>query len=275
MRRKRWYVALLLCWASLLSARELTLAVEPFLTPRSLVAAFQPLRDAISEQSGHQVVLVTARNYDEYLARLLRGGYDFAIIGSHSALLAVERAGYIPLLKAAGGLKAILLVKQGAAIKQMSDLNGQSIAFPNALTMTAMLGRDMFRQAGMIDGRDVTFRYNEFQNSAAMALLRGDVSAALISDLALLPMTAEIKQSVTVLSESSVVPSLVLLAHHQIPALERDRVTQAVVRFTMNTPPEQNFLVRIGINFNRPFTDQDKKVLQPYVEALKRRQGIQ
>ncbi|MBB5017074.1 phosphonate transport system substrate-binding protein [Chitinivorax tropicus] len=270
MRHKGWYVAWLLFWSGLSPAGELTLAVEPFLTPRSLVAAFQPLRDSLSEQINQPVVLVTAKNYEEYLNRLLRGEFDLAIVGPHSGLMVVERAGYIPLLRAAGGLKAVLLVRRDASIQTPRDLVGQTVSFPHAMTITAMLGQELLEQAGLEDVRDLTLRYNEFQNTAAMMLLRKEVAAALVSDLALLPMSDEIKQGVRVLASSKQVPPMVLLANKQLDVETRTRIGQAVIHFEMQEAGRDHFLSRIGINFNHPFTDQDRKALLPYVEKLER-----
>lgn len=263
-----WCLSCLL--SAVLQARELSFAVEPFLTPRSLISAFQPMRDYVGAQTGNKVVLVTAKNYDDYLDRLFKGEFDLAIIGPHSALLAAQRAGYVPLLKAEGALHAVVLVRKDSPYQRLTDLKGQLVAFPDALTVTSMLGGELFKQAGLVQGHDITFRHNDYHNTAAMMLLRDEAAAAVVADSALLPMSPEIRAGIRVLAESKGVPQMVLLAHPSLSADERRGVAEAVAGFDQSRPPAHNFLALIGISMTRPLSDADIKQVAPYVEALKR-----
>lgn len=257
----------LLLFCTRVPANELTLAVEPFLSARTLVTAFQPFSSFLSDKSGQKVLTVTAPNYDQYMQRLLRGEFDIAIIGPHSAQLAVDRAGYLAVLQGEGSLRAILIVSKSSQYHKPSDLKGQLIALPDHLTLTSMLGMEFFRST---DSQviNVRYRYNDFHNTAAMMMLNGEAAAAVIADSALLPMAPDIRNNIRILAESKPVPQMVLLMHARIPAALREKLMQATHEFMRTTDPKRNLLARVGLANGKPLEDSGRSLLAPYVDEL-------
>lgn len=272
--RSRWLPLLLLLLAcqAARAADELTLAIEPFLSARALVGAFQPFCNHLSNRTETKVVPITAPNYDQYAQRLLNQEFDIAIIGPHTALLAAQRANYLPLLKGEGFLKALLIVDKNSAYQKPADLKAQTIALPDHLTMTSMLGTEFFRPADAAP-IDVHFRYNDFHNTAALMMLRGEAAAAVVADSALLPMSMEIRENIRIIAESKQVPQMVILIHSRIPVKLRSKLLDAMHDYIKITALQKNFLARVGFSAAKPLTDQDNRQLAPYVEELKRRLG--
>mgnify|MGYP000098867940 FL=1 len=272
--RSRWLSMLLLLLACQVAraADELTLAIEPFLSARALVGAFQPLCNHLGDKTGKKVVAITAANYDQYAQRLLNQEFDIAIIGPHTALLAAQKANYLPLLKGEGFLKALMIVDKNSTYQRPADLKGQTIALPDHLTMTSMLGAEFFRPADAAP-IDVRFRYNDFHNTAALMMLRGEAAAAVVADSALLPMSMEIRENIRIIAESKQVPQMVMLVHSRVPTEMRDKLHDAMYEYIKITAPQKNFLARVGFSAAKPLTEQDSRQLAPYVEELKRRLG--
>lgn len=269
-----WLILLLWfgAWGPRALAGELTLAIEPFLSARALVGAFQPLCNHLSSKAGQKVVAITAADYDQYAQRLLNQEFDIAIIGPHTALLAVQKANYIAILKGDGFLKATLIVDKSSPYQKPSDLKGQLVALPDHLTMTSMLGAEFFHPADA-PATDVHFKFNDFHNTAALMMLRGEAAAAVVADSALLPMSLEIRNNIRILAESKQVPQMVMLVHSRVPADIRSKLSEATQEFIRVTEPNKNFLARIGFSAAKPLTEQDAKQLGPYVDELKRRLG--
>lgn len=269
-----WLARLFMCCllAGNLRAEELTLAIEPFLSARTLVGAFQPYGNYLGDKTGTKVIVVTASNYDQYMQRLLRGEFDLAIIGPHSALLAAQKAGYVAVMKGEGSLKAIMIVDKASAYQKPEDMKGQLIALPDHLTLTSMLGAEFFRQP---DGQtiDVRFKYNDYHNTAAMMMLHGEAAAAVIADSALQPMAPDIRNNIRIIAESKPVPQMVLLIHSRLAPELRNRLTAMTQEFMRTADPKRNLLARVGFSSGKPLSEQDQRLIAPYIDELRRRLG--
>lgn len=271
----RWLANLLLAACILASparADELTLAIEPFLSARTLVGAFQPYSNYLSDKTGTKVLIITAANYDQYMQRLLHGEFDIALIGPHSALLAAQKAGYLAVMKGEGALKAILIVDKASPYQKPEDMKGQLIALPDHLTLTSMLGAEFFRpQDGQII--DVRFKHNDYHNTAAMMMLHGEAAAAVIADSALVPMAPDIRNNIRIIAESKPVPQMVLLIHSRIAPELRARLTAATQEFMRTADPKRNLLARVGFSSGKPLAEQDIRLIAPYIDELRKRLG--
>ncbi len=271
----RWLAPLLLAIAmhgGPLRAAELTLAIEPFLSARTLLAAFQPYATFLGDKAGEPVLIVGAANYDQYMQRLLRSEFDIALIGPHSALLAVQNAGYVAVMKGEGSLKAIMIVDKASAYQKPEDMKGQLIALPDHLTLTSMLGAEFFRQP---DGQtvDVRFKYNDYHNTAAMMMLHGEAAAAVIADSALQPMAPDIRNNIRIIAESKPVPQMVLLIHSRLTPELRARLVGATQEFMRSADPKRNLLARVGFSAGKPLADSDMRQIAPYIDELRKRLG--
>jgi len=254
-------------------ATEISFGIEPLLSARTLATAFQGVRDFVGSRSGSKVVVGTAVNYDQFVQQLLGGEFDLAFIGPHSSLLASQKAGYLPLFKCEGAMKAVLIVDRNSAYQKPQDLKGQIVALPDHLTLGAMLGTEFFRPPQLPAPVDVSFKYNDYSNSAALMLLRGDAAAAVVILQTLRVMSPEIQKSVRILTESKPVPHMVIVVHPRVTPEKRVRLRDALVEFTRVTDPRRNIFVQSCKPGDQLLSEQETRQLQPYVEELRRRLG--
>ena len=254
-------------------AGEMSFGVEPMLSARTLATAFQSFRDFLGERSGAKFVLDTAPNYDQFVRQLLAGEFDMAFIGPHSSLLAGQKAGYVPLFKCDGSMKAVLIVDKNSSYQKALDLKGMTVALPDHLTLGAMLGTEFFRPPLSATPVDVSFKFNDYSNSAAMMLVRGDASAAVVILQTLRVMSPEIQKNVRILAESKPVPHMMIVVHPRMPVEKRAKLRDAIVEFTRITDPKRNIFVQSCSPSDKFLTEQDARQLAPYVEELRRRLG--
>lgn len=250
---------------------EVSFGIEPLLSARTLATSFQTLRDYIGEKSGSKVVLDTAPNYERFLQQLLAGDFDIAFVGPHSSLLAAQKAGYSHLFKCEGGMRAVLIVDRNSPFKKPQDLKGKMVALPDVHTLGAMLGSEFFRPPLTSPAVEVNFKYNDFSNTAAMMLLRGDASAAVVIQATLGLMSPEIQNNIRVVAESKLVPHMVVVVHPRISAERRQKLHDSILEFTHITDPRRNIFVQSCTPGDKSLSEQDIKQLAPYVEELRRR----
>lgn len=259
--------------AAAAAGAEISLGVEPLLSARTLATSFQSFRDYLGEKSGSKVVLDTAPNYEKFLLQMLAGDFDIAFVGPHSSLLAAQKAGYSTLFKCEGSMQAVLIVDRNGPYQKTQDLKGKLVALPDPHTLGAMLGAEMFRPPQVPAAVDVSFKYNDFSNTAALMLLRGDAAAAVVIQSALKIMSPEIQNNVRVLAESKAVPHMVIIVHQRVNAEKRQKLHDAILEFVRMTDPRRNMFVQSCRPSDKLLSEQEAKQLGPYVDELKRRLG--
>lgn len=276
---QQWHGALLILLLSFgFSARwvqaageELSWGIEPFLNARTLATTFKTSRDFLGERVGQRIVTSTAANYDQFVGNLLHAEYDFALLGPHTALLAIQKSGYVPLLQCESTLKVYLLVDKNSAYHKIQDLKGKSVALPDHLTLTSMLGAEFFRALGGATAVDVQYRHNEFQIEGPLMVLKGDADAAVMADQVYDLISPAIRDDLRIIGESRRVPGLSIVVHKRVDPARRERLRQASLDFIRTADPKVNVFVRNCGASERQLGDDGARVLAPYVEELKRR----
>lgn len=268
--------ALLLLLSTPLSAtaaEELSWGIEPFMPARHLATAFKISREFLDERTDSRIVASTAANYGQFVESLLRGEYDLALVGPHSGVLAMQKAGYLQLIQCDGTLKALLVVDKNTAYRKPQDLKGQVIALPDHLTVTSMLGTEFFRLPFSSPTIDVSFKFNDFQNMGPLMTLRGEAAAAVIADSALAMISPQIRNDLRVIAESKPVPQMMLLVHGRVPAEKRARLRDASLEFLRSPQSRANAFVQ-GCPYGEKLLSSDGvRQVTPYAEELKRRIG--
>lgn len=270
----RWLCILALC-SPLVAAQaatdELNWGIEPFLHPRNLAPTFKSSRDFLAERTGTRIVTTTGANYDQFVANVLRGEYDLALLGPHTGLLAIQKAGYLPLLQCESTLKAILLVDKNSAYRSPQDLKGKPVALPDHLTITSMLGAEFFRAQPGSPAVEVQYRYNDFQVDGPLMALKGEVAAAVMADEVYDLISPHIRSDLRIIGESRRVPGLSLLVHKRVPQERRERLRAASLEFLRTADPRVNLFVRTCVASEKSLGEDAQRLLAPYVEELKRR----
>lgn len=273
VRQCKIWLALLLAAAAnaATAADELTWGIEPFLHARNLAATFKSSRDFLGERTDTRIVTTTGANYDQFVASVMRSEYDMALLGPHTGLLAIQKAGYTPLLQCESTLKVYLLVDKNSAFRKAQDLKGKTVALPDHLTLTSMLGAEFFRSLGGATAIDVQYRHNEFQIEGPLMVLKGDADAAVMADQVYDLISPAIRDDLRIIGESRRVPGLSIIVHKRVDPARRERLRQASLDFIRTADPKVNVFVRNCGASERQLGDDGARILAPYVEELKRR----
>lgn len=275
--RVRWPgvvgVAMMLGLLQPAAAAELIFGIEPFFNPRTLATAFKSVRDHMGNRSGSKVVSATAAGYEPFMRRWLSGEFDLALAGPNMGLLAAQQAGYLQLFRCNTPLKIDLVVERNSAYHTPQDLAGQVIALPDALLIDAMAGAEFFSSPPQGAAVPVSFRNNEYTNSATLMLLRGEAAAAAVNHDALLLMSPQIRDEVRIIAQSRALGSMVVMVHPRVPVETRARLRAAIIEFLQQTDPKRNVFAQVCRPGEALLGEQEMSLLAPYVERLRR--GLQ
>lgn len=252
-------------------AAVLELAVAPYLPVQTLVRNYQPLRLYLERHLRQPVVIVTAPGYKTFYERTQRREYPVVVAAAHAAYLAHAEAGYVPMLRPVIDTSPVLVVSRQSSLARARDLRGKTVALPDPLALISMLGVQMLREAGLDPDKDLNLRYMPNHSAAVNHVIAGEVTAAIVSDRALLQMPAATQVSVHVIQTwtNGAAPGVVYLASPALPGQRVAQLTEAILKFTRDTPEGREFVNKSGYGGLVPATARDLEPLAPYGARFK------
>lgn len=122
----------LLLPATLTTAGTLNFGIVPQQTPSQLLHAWGPVMEYLSRRTGHQFVFRTAPNIPTFEDRTAAGEYDFVYMNPyHFTVFNQGEQGYQAVARARDAwLQGILVVRRDSPIRQLTELQGSTLAFP-------------------------------------------------------------------------------------------------------------------------------------------------
>lgn len=118
----------------------LSLGVVPQQAPGELADAWTPIATYLGERTGLTLRFATARDIPTFEQRLAEGVYDFAYMNPYHYMLYHEAPGYRALAREEGAaLVGIVVVREDSPYRDITDLAGESIAFPGPHAFAATI----------------------------------------------------------------------------------------------------------------------------------------
>ncbi|MBF0394420.1 MAG: phosphate/phosphite/phosphonate ABC transporter substrate-binding protein [Alphaproteobacteria bacterium] len=249
------------------------IAVLPYFSARTLFQQFEPLRSFIETKLGRPTYLQTAPDYQSFVRRTQRGEFGFVLTGSHLARLAQVEAGYQPLAQWKSALRGLFVVRDACDCATLGDLRGRSVATPDRLAVTTMLGDEALRGAGLNPGVDVTFNPQLSHNAALLSVLRGEDAAALVWSKAMVTVDSETRAGFRELAETAELPiASVFMAGPASPPADVEALRAALLEFA-GTPAGRAFLETSGYEGIIPVMADELGGLDRYLPATRAAMG--
>lgn len=233
------------------------MVVQPVLPPETIRAAYQPLADYLSRQTGHRVELVTAHNFLTYWQTMRRpGSYDLILDAAHFTDWRIARQGFRPLAKFPDVVSFTLVTGEETLVFTPDELIGRPIATLGSPSLGAVRLAELFPNPAKQP------RIVEVNNStAALELLRrGEVVAAMIPS----PLVRQYSFLNTVTTTEQV-PHMCLSAGPTVPPALQARLRDLLVG-AREDPEGQAMLRHLGIE---AFEPADREQYAGYRQLLR------
>ncbi len=227
-------------------ARPLVFGLFPNLSPRTLVATYQPMRDFLEAELGRPVELVTAANFDAFTRRMLAKEYDLMVAAPHLARLGQLDAGYHLLAHYGQPIQAWVVVAADSGLRDTRQLAGKRVAIPDKLAIMSSLGVAMLAKSGLQPELDYQMYEAKSHNNAALSVLNRQADAAVIGSIPFQLLAKEVQAQLRVIEQSKPIPSQYFAASGGLSSRERKQILQALLRFA-GTAGGKNFLERYGM----------------------------
>ncbi len=202
-------------------AQELSLVVQPIQSPEATRQAFEPLAEYLSDASGHDVRLVTARNFVAYWETMKKGDtYDLVLDAAHLTDYRIKRMGYTPLAKVASVVSFALVTHEDNPIFEPKELIGKPVAAQASPSIGAVRLAEMFPSPLR---QPVIVRVNN-AGEAARKVRDGEAAGALIPS----PMVGAFSYLYTVQTTPQI-PHMALSASPRVPEDAQRAIRDALI----------------------------------------------
>ncbi|OIQ26297.1 phosphate/phosphite/phosphonate ABC transporter substrate-binding protein [uncultured Vibrio sp.] len=157
----------LLLWgiSNVAIANVITFGIVPQQSASRLAAQWTPLMAYLSEHTGEKFVFATAANIPTFEKRLSQGDYDFAYMNPYHYVTFHQSNAYEALSKAKNRrIKGIIVARKDANLTQLSQLNGETLAFPapaafaaSILTRSALVTQEVTFKPDYVSSHDSVY----------------------------------------------------------------------------------------------------------------------
>ncbi|NVK18466.1 MAG: phosphate/phosphite/phosphonate ABC transporter substrate-binding protein [Methylocystaceae bacterium] len=212
-------------------AEEMTLkvGVVPQFNPGRIAAIWKPILAMLEAETGYKFTLSLAKDIPTFEKDLYEGKYHLAYMNPYHMLMANKKAGYAPLIKdSVKKLSGIIVVRKESSIQTVSELDGQTIAYPspNALGAT-LLPRALFKRQYHINPRPSFVQSHDsvYLNVATGLAVAG---GGVLKTFNALP--DDIKGRLRVLFKTPSVASHPIAIHPALNKVTKDNITNALLK---------------------------------------------
>ncbi len=162
---------LLLLMSSTFSMCIIKFGAVPQFDQRKIFKIWNPILKKLGEKIHCEIQILGSRNISEFEKNFKSGLYDIAYMNPYHYVVANKAQGYQALLRSnAKKLKGILVAKKGSS-QQVTDLNGDVVAFPSPNALGASL---LMRAELVIDLKlSIKPKYVKTHNSVYLHVAKG------------------------------------------------------------------------------------------------------
>jgi phosphonate transport system substrate-binding protein len=222
-----------------------TISIIPQAQDTTIYQHWQPIADYLSQELDPDFRIRVQGSVEGFEEDLYAGVPDFAFVDPYHELIAMDKQGYLPLLRSAyRQVKGLLLVRKDSPIQTIQDLVGESIAFatPNICGASLLVRAELSEQE--IDSH---FGFVGSHANAYRHVLLGKTAAAGGNLLTLSQEPEETRENLRILYETPGFTPHPLSVHPRVPTEVREGVTEALVRL-WQTPRGRQLLDTVHLS---------------------------
>lgn len=240
-----------------INAEPLRIAFISYANPQQVVRDTETVVDYLRPFVGAPIQSTVTLDYGSSIESMRGGKTDLAFVDPLAFMMAHEQIGAEPLLleiysygKAA--YHSSIWVHKDSGIERLEDLKGKTIAFADQVDMSGhLLPREIFVQKGLLPGnrfdgeffQQVYFAGGDEQ--AIRSVLNRFVTAAGVSQYALLLLRPEERDKVKVIATSIESPSHLLMARKGFDSEIKQRVKRALLALNPSRPNDKVVLSKL------------------------------
>ena len=227
---------------------DLIFGLVPALSPEHFAIRLQPLVNYLERETGRNIHLSGAPNYETFIRRLLTDrSYDFLISGADIYRIAQRRAGYRAIVRLSGpGVFAYIVTTTDSGITDAAALPaGVRVSTSGPLSFSRRLGIEKLRKLGVDTDNGIELVVTPTQNASLRALLSGLSDVAIFMSPVLNQVEPAVRERIHVLAKSDFAPSHPIYVRPDLPKDTAASLASALVKLSQH-PDRTSILNPIG-----------------------------
>ena len=229
--------------------------VVPQFSAQRIHTIWQPILKELEKRTGFKFQLTGSPTIPAFETQFMTAEFDFAYMNPYHVILASEANQYSPMLRDVGNsLFGILVVKKDSDIKNVSSLNGQTVAFPapNALGASLIPRADLDKKFHVA----VKPRYVQSHSSVYLNVALGRVPAGGGVQKTFDRQDNVIKEKLRIIYKTKKFSPHPIVARNGIPKEHVEKIKQALLDMGQ-TPEGRRLFKRVPIREIGPATIED------------------
>lgn len=230
-----------------------------------------PLKEYLEKELDMKVELFVAADYVGVIETMNAGKLDIAYYGPLTYVLAKDKTGAIPLVKALvkgePTYHSVIITRKDSGIEAVEDLRGKVFAFGDpASTSSHLMPNSMLRERGIVPETDLQPQFTGGHDAVALAVFNGQAAAGALNEnnyKALIEKGVIQEDQLTVLLKSNPIPEYPWAARHDLDPALIDKLINAFVNIT----DEAILKPQLATGFV-PAADEDYDVIRNVVNVL-------
>ncbi len=217
-------------------APPLRLGLVPYLSARTMLALYEPLRQHLQRALARPVQLFTAASFRALADNARAGEYDLAMLPAHIARVAALDWQH-PVVARLALPSAVQVLSLGSTRLELPEgLRGRRIAAVDPLSIATLILKRWLVERGLAPDREVTLVFHRTLASAIIALQRGEADAVVGAPGQFRDAEAELSVTLQVVATLAAIPAPFFVAHRAIASEEVQRWRDALVAFVPPSP---------------------------------------
>ncbi|MBA3031531.1 MAG: phosphate/phosphite/phosphonate ABC transporter substrate-binding protein [Gammaproteobacteria bacterium] len=223
-------------------SRPIEIGIRPSLPTAMLMAGHQSLRLHFEQTFKRPVALSTAPDFSQFQRRVLRGDFDFIIIGPGPGWQAHLDRGYPIIAVSQQMVRVYILVAKDGPIKNIADLSGKTLATIGPLTVSSQIAQTILREHKLQPGVDVQIQHMKNPFNVAQLVAQGDVAAASFPNISFPSLPAAIAGKLRILYEAEPIPGIFFMVRPASDMPSPKAFQAALFNFAKETPAGRAYI---------------------------------
>jgi len=206
---------------------EYTFAVVPQQSASKLARLWTPILEKVGKEAGVILKFKTAPNIPTFEKRLVNSEYDFAYMNPYHYTAFNKNPGYQAIAKAANKrIKGIVVVRKDSHVTKLSDLEGETLAFPSPAAFAAtILPTAYFSKIGL----NITPKYVSSHDSVYRTVAQGHFPAGGGVMRTFKNMTPDIREQLKILWATEEYTPHAFAVHPRVDAIVKNKIQKAFI----------------------------------------------
>jgi len=250
----------------------LRLGLLPHLSSELLLKKYKGLITYLEKNLQRRVVVHTAPNFKTYMKRAEQGRYDLYLTAPHLAAYHENEHKHHRIAGFNKSLQAVIVVSEDSKYTSLSDLQGMTVAAPDFLAVSTLLGEVTFMQKNIQPGKDILIKYTPSHNNALHSVADSQADAAIAGAPAFKITTSmkKLKKPLRILAKTQAIPQMMFMSPHRIPKQQLDSYREVLLNIN-NDEAGKAFIESVPFGSLKVISDEDMHALSGMVQLLKQR----